>query len=433
MEISTNMLILTIVSMIFSAFFSGMEIAFVSSNNVRVEIDAAKGGITNRIVNLFYHNKNMFISTMLVGNNIMLVIYGMGTAMLMEHWLNSWLGNDALVLLAQTLISTGIILIVGEFLPKTIFRINPNDSLRTFALPLLICYTVLYPISWLSSALSGMLMRLFGVKDNGKPIGIITVGELDAYLQETIDTREDENATVEKEVKIFQNALEFSNLHLRECMIPRNEIVAIDIDSTSRERLSRIFFETGLSKILVYREEIDNILGYIHVCELFKKDSDWTKNIKPVMFAPETMLAKKLMQNMLGAKKSVTIVVDEFGGTAGMLTLEDLVEEIFGEIEDEHDRKRKKLVSRRVSDNVYELSGRLEIETINETYNLDIPEKDDYQTLAGYLLFNLEELPDEGETLRIDRFVFTVLKKTAAKIELVRLEVMPEGSVAEQD
>ena len=232
---------------------------------------------------------------------------------------------------------------------------------------------------------------------------------------------------------VVGHALDFSNTLLRDCMIPRNEIVAIDIDSTSRERLSRMFTETGLSKILVYREDIDNILGYIHVCELFKKDSDWTKNIKPVMFAPETMLAKQLMQNMLSAKKSVTIVVDEFGGTAGMLTLEDLVEEIFGEIEDEHDRKRKKLVSRRVSDNVYELSGRLEIEAINEAYNLDIPEKDDYQTLAGYLLFNLEELPDEGETLRIDRFVFTVLKKTAAKIELVRLEVMPEGSVAEQD
>ena len=442
MEISNNMLILTIVSMIFSAFFSGMEIAFVSSNNVRVEIDAAKGGLINKIVNLFYHNKNMFISTMLVGNNIMLVIYGMGTAMLMEGWLNSWLGNDALVSLTN-LVFTGKVmptrealtnlLIVGEFLPKTIFRINPNDSLRTFALPLLLCYTVLYPISWFSSALSNMLMRLFGIKTSGKQLGVITVGELDAYLQETIDTREDENATVEKEVKIFQNALEFSNLHLRDCMIPRNEIVAIDIDSTSRERLSRMFTETGLSKILVYREDIDNILGYIHVCELFKKDSDWTKNIKPVMFAPETMLAKQLMQNMLSAKKSVTIVVDEFGGTAGMLTLEDLVEEIFGEIEDEHDRKRKKLVSRRISDNVYELSGRLEIEAINEAYNLDIPEKDDYQTLAGYLLFNLEELPDEGETLRIDRFVITVLKKTAAKIELVRLEVLPEGAVAEQD
>lgn len=427
MEISTNMLILTLVSMVFSAFFSGMEIAFVTSNAVRVEIDAAKGGLFNRIVNLFYHNKNMFISTLLVGNNIMLVIYGMGTSMLMENWLNSWLGNEALVLIAQTIISTGVILIVGEFLPKTVFRINPNESLRTFAFPLLICYAVLYPISWFSSALSNALMRLFGVKANGKELGLITVGELDAYLQETIDTREDENVTVEKEVKIFQNALEFSNMHLRDCMIPRNEIIAIDIDCTSRERLSRMFTETGLSKIIVYREDIDNILGYIHVCELFKNESDWTKHIKPVMYAPETMLAKQLMQNMLGAKKSITIVVDEFGGTAGMVTVEDLVEEIFGDIEDEHDRKRKKLVSRKISDNTYELAGRLEIETINEEYDLDIPEKDDYQTLAGYLLFNLEELPDEGETFRIDNFTFTILKKTAAKIELVRLEVSPNG------
>ena len=341
MEISTNMLILTLVSMVFSAFFSGMEIAFVTSNAVRVEIDAAKGGFFSKIVNLFYHNKNMFISTLLVGNNIMLVIYGMGTSMLMEDWLRTWLPNDALVLLVQTLISTGIILIVGEFVPKPIFRINPNESLRTFALPLLLCYAVLYPISWLSSALSTLLMKLFGVKANGKQLGLITVGELDAYLQETIDTREDENATVEKEVKIFQNALEFSNMHLRDCMIPRNEIVAIDIDNTSRERLSRMFTETGLSKILVYREDIDNIHGYIHVCELFKSESDWTKHIKPVMYAPETMLAKQLMQNMLGAKKSITVVVDEFGGTAGMVTVEDLVEEIFGDIEDEHDRKRK--------------------------------------------------------------------------------------------
>ena len=227
-------------------------------------------------------------------------------------------------------------------------------------------------------------------------------------------------------MKIFQNALEFSNMHLRDCMIPRNEIVAIDIDNTSRERLSRMFTETGLSKILVYREDIDNILGYIHVCELFKSESDWTKHIKPVMYAPETMLAKQLMQNMLGAKKSITVVVDEFGGTAGMVTVEDLVEEIFGDIEDEHDRKRKKLVSRKVSDNVYELAGRLEIENINEQYDLDIPEDDDYQTLAGFLLFHLEELPEEGETFRIDNFIFTILKKTAAKIELVRLEVVSD-------
>ena len=427
MEISNNMLILTIVSMIFSAFFSGMEIAFVSSNNVRVEIDAAKGGLINKIVNLFYHNKNMFISTMLVGNNIMLVIYGMGTAMLMEGWLNSWLGNDALVLLAQTLISTGIILIVGEFLPKTIFRINPNDSLRTFALPLLLCYTVLYPISWFSSALSNMLMRLFGIKTSGKQLGVITVGELDAYLQETIDTREDENATVEKEVKIFQNALEFSNLHLRDCMIPRNEIVAVSSD-TDRERLRRRFTATGLSKILVYTDDIDNIIGYIHVNELFNTATEWQKCIKPVDFAPESMPANTMMRKMLAEKRSIAVIVDEFGGTGGLVTLEDLVEEIFGDFEDEHDKRR--LTEVRLSDTSFKFSGRIEIEHLNETYNLDIPEDEEYQTLAGYIIFRLGALPQQGDSFDIDGLKFTILKKSATRIELVRLDL---PSAAEKD
>ena len=427
MEISNNMLILTIVSMIFSAFFSGMEIAFVSSNNVRVEIDAAKGGLINKIVNLFYHNKNMFISTMLVGNNIMLVIYGMGTAMVMEGWLNSWLGNDALVLLAQTLISTGIILIVGEFLPKTIFRINPNDSLRTFALPLLLCYTVLYPISWFSSALSNMLMRLFGIKTSGKQLGVITVGELDAYLQETIDTREDENATVEKEVKIFQNALEFSNLHLRDCMIPRNEIVAVSSD-TDRERLRRRFTATGLSKILVYTDDIDNIIGYIHVNELFNTATEWQKCIKPVDFAPESMPANTMMRKMLAEKRSIAVIVDEFGGTGGLVTLEDLVEEIFGDFEDEHDKRR--LTEVRLSDTSFKFSGRIEIEHLNETYNLDIPEDEEYQTLAGYIIFRLGALPQQGDSFDIDGLKFTILKKSATRIELVRLDL---PSAAEKD
>lgn len=427
MIISTNILLLTLASMVFSAFFSGMEIAFVSSNMVRVEIDAAKGGIINHIINLFYRKKDMFISTMLVGNNIMLVVYGMGMAMLMEPWLNTLLHSEALVLLAQTFISTGIILIVGEFFPKTLFRINPNDSLRHFALPLLLCYWALYPISRFSAALSNGLMRLFGIRNAGQRFGLITAGELDAYLQETIDTRQDEHEEVEQEVKIFQNALEFSNTHVRDCMIPRNEIVAVAKDHTSRERLCSMFTELGLSKILVYDDDIDNITGYIHVCELFRKEADWRQHVKPVMYAPETMLANRLMHTMLHDKRSVTVVVDEFGGTAGLVTLEDLVEEIFGEIEDEHDRKRKQLISRKVDDNTYELAGRLEIEQLNDTYSLDIPEDDDYQTLAGYLITNREELPEEGETFRIGHFTFTILKKTAAKIELVRLQLDTPG------
>lgn len=256
-------------------------------------------------------------------------------------------------------------------------------------------------------------------------MGLITVGELDAYLQETIDTTEEENKEVENEVKIFQNALEFSNTHLRDCMTPRNEIVAVDINDTTREQLLRLFTETGRSKIVVYKEEIDEVLGYIHVNELFHPQKDWKQCLKPVMYAPETMLAKKQMQKLLKEKKSMAIVVDEFGGTSGLVTTEDLFEEIFGEIEDEHDRKKH--VSKQIDETTFELAGRLEIELINERYDLDLPESDDYQTLAGFLLFNLEVLPEEGETLRIGNYQFTILKKTAAKIELVRLIKLTKG------
>ncbi|MEF9923056.1 MAG: hemolysin family protein [Muribaculaceae bacterium] len=421
---STFALIITLIAITFSAFFSGMEIAFVSSNRVRVELDVKKGGAMNRILNVFYGNKNMFISTMLVGNNIMLVIYGMGMAILCKPLFVNIYDNEVFILIAQTIISTGLILITGEFLPKTIFRINPNMSLRNFSFPLYVFYLILYPISWFSSFLSNMLMRLFGVKIKNQRLGGITMGELDAYLQQTIDKQEDEHKEVEHEVKIFRNALDFSSTHLRDCVIPRNEILAVNIDVAEREQLSRRFSESGLSKIVVYREDIDNILGYIHVSELFDLSVDWKKCIKPVLFAPETMLANKMMRSLLSEKKSMAIVVDEFGGTSGIVTLEDLVEEIFGDIEDEHDRKRNN--SRCVGEGVYEFSGRIEIEKINELYHLNLPESDEYQTLAGYILYNLEALPEEGETFKIDNIMFAILKKSATKIELVKVDTTCE-------
>lgn len=415
-------LIVTLAAMAFSAFFSGMEIAFVTSNKVRVEIDVKKGGFTNRIINLFYSNKDMFISTMLVGNNIMLVIYGMAFAAMLRPSLVMLLGTNAvLILLIQTIVSTGIILIASEFLPKAIFRINPNYSLKAFALPLFLCYCILYPISLFTSFLSKMLMKVFGIKLNTDKLGALSVDELDAYLQENIDKREDEHKEVEREVKIFENALDFSDTRLRDCMIPRNEIVAVDINETTREQLSELFTKTGLSKIVVYHDDIDNVLGFIQVSELFVPKANWKLHLKPVLFAPETFLAKKMMQNLIDKKRSLAIVIDEFGGTAGMVTLEDLFEEIFGDIQDEHDRRR--LVARKVKDNTYEFSGRVEIGEINETYHLDIPESDDYQTIAGYLLFNLEEIPNEGTTFDIDNFSITILKKSAARIELVSLTV----------
>ena len=331
----TTLAIMTLISMLFSAFFSGMEIAFVSSNSVRVKIDSEKEGIINRIISLFYRHKEMYITTMLVGNNIMLVIYGLGMAGLLDPYLKEiFNGNEAIVLITQTVISTGIILITGEFFPKTIFRINPNSSLRTFSLPLFIIYIVLYPITWFSTKLSNLLMRLFKIKNDKQHFGAITMGELDAYLQENIDTHEEENKEVEREVKIFQNAIDFSDTHLRDCMIPRNEMVAVNIDTTSRESLCELFTQSGFSKIIVYHDDIDNVLGYIHVSEMFNPENNWKKCIKPVLFAPETMLANKMMEKLLKQKRSVSIVVDEFGGTAGLVTLEDMVEEIFGEIDD---------------------------------------------------------------------------------------------------
>lgn len=426
-------LVLTIGALVFSGFFSGMEIAFVSSNKVRTEIDIKKGGLVSQILNIFYAHRETFISTMLVGNNIVNVVYGIGIAWLLQEPLTKWLGNnDAMVLLVQTIISTMIVLIMSEFLPKTVFRINPNKSLRIFAVPLLLLYLVLYPISKFTSWLSTVLMRLFGIKNEKDEIRLISVGELDDYLQETIDKSEDENREVEREVKLFENALDFSDTRLRDCMIPRNEIVGVDIADTSREELSALFTRSGLSKLVVYHDDIDNVLGFIQVSEMFKPaDVNWKDQIKPVIIAPETMLAKKMMQNLLKEKKSMAIVVDEFGGTAGMVTLEDLVEEIFGDIEDEHDRR--KLVARKTASDTYEFSGRMEISRINEQFDLDLPESDDYQTIAGYIVNRLEMIPNQGEQHTIDHYTVTITKKSGARLELITLKVNASEPAQEKE
>ena len=420
----SSSLIIVIVSIALSGFFSGMEIAFVSSSKVRAEMDIARGGIIDRIMNVFYSHREMFISTLLVGNNIVNVVYSIAMAKLLTVPLRPWVaGNDFMELLLITVISAVIILLTGEFLPKAVFRINPNYSLRTFSLPLFMCYCVLYPVSRFMQLLSAWLMRLFGLKVQNERLGLITVDELDAYLQDNIDKHEDENKEVEHEVKLFENALDFSDTRLRDCMVPRNEMVAVDITDTTRDQLVSLFTQSGLSKIVVYRDEIDHVIGFIQVSELFVPEVDWKMRIKPVLFAPETLLARKMMQNLMGQKRSMAIVLDEFGGTSGMVTLEDLVEEIFGEIEDEHDRNR--LTARQIDDNTYELSGRMEIEEINERFHLDLPESDDYQTIAGYLLHLQEAIPAVGERIDTELYEFEVVRKTAARIELVKLTVKP--------
>lgn len=421
-SLSTNSLIVVLVTMLLSAFFAGMEIAFVSANKVRLEIDTQKGGVVNRIINMFYSHSEVFISTMLVGNNVVNVVYSMAMANLIGQPIYHLLGdNEFLQLLTLTLISTVIILITGEFLPKAVFRINPNASLRMFSMPLFVFYCLLYPLSRFTEMLSQLLMRLFGVKIDREKMGRLSVEELDAYLQETIDKREDENEEVDREVKIFENALDFSDTHLRDCMVPRNEIVAVDINDTDRDGLVDIFSKTGLSKLVVYHDDIDNVLGFISVSELFVTDVNWKEQMKPVLFAPETMLAKNMMQSLLKERRSMAIVVDEFGGTSGMVTLEDLVEEIFGDIQDEHDRNS--LVARRVNECTFEFSGRMEIEEINDSYHLDMPESDSYQTIAGLLLDHLGAIPNEGDTIDFGSFKVTVLKKSGARVELVRVVV----------
>lgn len=415
-------IIVTLVSLLFSGLFSGAEMAFVTSDRVRVEIDVKQGGIIGRVLRRFYANPQFFISSILVGNNIVLVIYGMGAAKLLDP-LQEPLGiDDGTLLLMQTIASTIVIIITGEFLPKTIFRINPNASMRFIAIPIFLFYIILYPIAMLATAISRGLMRLFGLKSDQVEIKMISVSDLNDYLEDTIDSLHDQKETVGTEVKMFQNALDFSNTHLRDCMIPRNEIVAAKSDITYDE-LSKLFTSSGRSKILIYREDIDDIIGYIHVSELFDPTSDWRKHIKPVLYAPEALLANKMMRRLLNEKRSMAIVVDEFGGTAGLVTLEDLVEEIFGDIQDEHDKAAP--TARDLGGGIYEFSGRCEIADLNDTYHLDIPEDDDYQTLAGYILHNTGAIPEKGESITLGNLSIEVLRKSAARLELLRVTRIP--------
>ena len=375
-----SIIIYLLITMAFSAFFSGMEIAFVSVDKLRFEMDR-KGGVSSRILSLFFRNPNDFISTMLVGNNIALVIYGILMAQIIgDNLLAGWITNHFVMVLVQTVISTLIILVTGEFLPKTLFKINPNLALNVCAVPLFICYVVLYPISKFSSGVSYLFLRLFGMKVNkeasAKAFGKV---DLDYFVQSSIDNAESEE-TLDTEVKIFQNALDFSAVKIRDCIVPRTEVVAVALD-TSLEELKGRFVESGISKIIVYDGNIDNVVGYIHSSEMFRSPKDWRDHVKEVPIVPETMAAHKLMKLFMQQKKTIAVVVDEFGGTSGIVSLEDLVEEIFGDIEDEHDNTS--YICKQIGEHEYVLSARLEIEKVNETFNLELPESDDYLTVGG--------------------------------------------------
>lgn len=411
-------LTIIIIAVLFSALFSGAEIAYVQSSKVRMAIDAKRGGLNDRLIQHFTKKEDMFISSLLVGNNIVLVIYGIALSALINPLLETWFhDNEALILISNTLFSTGVILLFGEFLPKTTFRINPNLMMRIFALPLYLIYLAVYPISWLVSVISKGLMRVFGIKGEEVENDKFTMDELDDFIQQTIDSG-NEKSVVENEVKIFRKAIDFKDTEISECMIPRNEIVAVPLQGTTREDLVQVFMKTGLSKVVVYREDIDDVAGYIHVAELFNSSADWRRKLKPVIFTPETMLANKMMRRMMSEKRTLAMVVDEFGGTAGLVTLEDIVEEIFGEIEDEHDVN--KLVAREVEPGVYEFSGRVEIAQLNEDFNLDIPESEGYHTLSGYILEDRQQIPHQGERFTIGHLEFIIERMAGPRIELVR-------------
>ena len=410
-----------LITMAFSAFFSGMEIAFVSSNKLRFEMDKNEQSITSRILTIFYRNPNNFISTMLVGNNIALVIYGILMAELIEQQLLAdYIDNEFLLVLIQTIISTLIILVTGEFVPKTLFKINPNFTLNLCAIPAYICYIILYPISKFASGLSSMLLFLTGTKINKEASDkAFTKVDLDHFIQSSIQDSDDEEK-INTEVKIFQNALDFSSIKVRDCMIPRTEIIAIE-DDASVEELMSLFVEKGISKILVYQDNIDNIIGYIHSSDMFNEPEDWKSCIRQLPFIPETMNANKLMKLFMQQKKSLAVVVDEFGGTSGIVALEDLVEQIFGEIEDEHDTTS--YVAKAAGNNEYVLSGRLDIEKANELFSLDLPESDEYQTIGGLILHEYQSFPKAHEIITLGKFHFRIIKVTATKIELVKLKV----------
>lgn len=406
--------------MVMSAFFSGMEIAFVSSNRMLAEMDRGGNKLTKKLLSIFYGHPNGFVSTMLVGNNIVLVIYGILIANLFDNTIFSGL-DDGMRVTADTILSTLIILFTGEFLPKILFKNNANRLLSIFALPAYLFYVVLWPISRFSTFLSKCLLRLVGIKmtQESDDDGFSKV-DLDYLVQSSIENAQKDGG-VNDEVKIFQNALDFSDRKVRDCMVPRTEINGVNTNDCTVDQLMQKFIESGNSKIIVYNEDIDHIVGYIHSSEMFRNQANWRNFVCKMPFVPETMAAQKLMHIFMQQKKSLGVVIDEFGGTSGIVSLEDIVEEIFGDIEDEHDSA--KYVAKRVADGEYILSARLEIDKVNEMFGLELPESDEYMTVGGFILHEYQSFPKLNEVVTIGNFEFQILKSTMTKIELVRLKV----------
>ena len=398
-----------------------METAFASSNKMRFEMKK-KDNLPSRILSVFFNHPKDFISTMWMGYTVSLVIYGI----LMTRFIEGYIPADVTInrgalLVIETVIAALLILLLGEFMPKSVSKTNPHLTLRLFSLPAFVCYIVLYPFSRIATVLSIGILRLTGTRINKQDQELaFTKGDLDYFIQSSIEEAGGDEEHIDDEIKIFKNALDFSNIKIRDCMIPRTEIIAVESDTPVGE-LKNTFIENGISKIIVYKENIDNIVGYIHSSEMFRNTADWQKNIRSVPIVPETMGAHKLMCLFKQQKRSLAVVVDEFGGTSGIVAMEDLVEEILGDIEDEHDTNT--IVAKAISENEYVFSGRLDIEKANGEFGLDLPESDGYQTIGGLILHEYQSIPKVNEMIRIGNFLFKIIRVTNTKIELVKLKV----------
>ncbi|WP_417201521.1 hemolysin family protein [Bizionia sp.] len=409
-----------VISILLSAFFSGMEIAFVSANKLHIELEKKKEGFIAAILRKITNKSSKFITTMLVGNNIALVVYSyyMGEFIIGFLPINSW--NDFSILLTQTLISTVVILITAEFLPKAIFRIYSNEALKFFAIPTYFFYILFHYFSSFISFISDFVLRVVFKMNTDELQTEFSREELGNYINEQMETAMTDEE-VDSEIQIFQNALEFHKVKSREVMVPRTEMIALEIHEPV-SKLKQTFIDTGLSKILIYKTSMDNILGYVNAFELFKKPKSIKSIILPIEFVPESMMISDVLSNLIKKRKSVAIVLDEYGGTSGMITVEDVVEELFGEIEDEHDSQQ--LVDKQISDTEFHFSARLEVDYLNEAYNLNIPKEDAYETIGGFIINFTENIPDMGEQIEIENFLIKILKVSSSKIEEIHLKLI---------
>lgn len=419
-EDSVIILLSIFVTLLLSAFFSGMEIAFISANRLKIELDNKQGGFSAKILAYFAKKPSWFIGAMLLGNNAAIVAYSMLMAEMIEEPLSLLFNSGGLVLLIQTIITTILVLIFAEFLPKAIFRINPNRALSLLAIPLYIIFILLWVPNLITIGLAELLLKMVGSSDqDGSGKVAFEKVDLDNYLEE-FKANGNSEEELDHEVKIFHNALNFGEVIARDCMVPRNEIVAFEIEDEIKELRDK-FVETGLSKLLIYRDTIDNIIGYVHSLELFKNPDNIKSILLPVSIIPETITANKILEDLIRKNRSIALVVDEYGGTSGMVTMEDVIEEIFGEIDDEHDLGD--VSNRQIGDNEYELNGRAEIDMLNEKFRLNIPESEEYETLGGYIINKTEDIPSQDEILIMDQFYITIKEVSNTRIELVHLRV----------